>query len=418
MNCRMTRGIYLRANGEINCYCSTGEQISLAQLPLHDFNFNFIGDYYLNHSLQHIRQSFQDDKLPFPAYCLKCNYLEPFGEFEWAKVSSEIEWAHLEAAAACNLRCPFCVHGIPFNRRKYTRNGPRILPTDLYDKIIRDIAAAGMNIKWMYFSGRGEPGLHPDLWPMVATGKECFDTNFLVNTNGNIAFDDRIVHCGLDKIKIAIDSIDAATYARYRVNGDLQKVIALTEKIANARAKRVGAKPEIIWQKVMFSFNDSDEELVAYQRKALSCGVDTIKFVYTWTKDFSKRRPKDLPRIFPNIEILDTLAKSNLTVAEMDYEIKSLPAKEDVPGIIRFIGRILHWFELGTEDRDHYDSFASLKFSDERLYVLRRSDPLADFYRMALKDSMVKLSEVYLNKGARTESRKYKKFGESIPTAI
>jgi len=34
MNCRMSRGIYLRANGEINCYCSTGEQITLAKLLL------------------------------------------------------------------------------------------------------------------------------------------------------------------------------------------------------------------------------------------------------------------------------------------------------------------------------------------------------------------------------------------------
>jgi molybdenum cofactor biosynthesis enzyme MoaA len=418
MNCRMTRGIYLRANGEINCYCSTGEQISLAQLPLHSLNYNFIDDYYLNPSFQHIRQSFQDDKLPFPAYCLKCNYLEPFGEFESAKVRSEIEWAHLEAAAACNLRCPFCVHGIPFARRKYTRNGPRFLPTDLYGKLMRDTAAAGLNIKWMYFSGRGEPGLHPDLWQMVATAKNIFDTNFLVNTNGNIAFDDRILQCGLDKIKIAIDSIDAETYARYRVNGDLQKVIDLTEKISNARAKKKRAKPEIIWQKVMFNFNDSDEELLAYQQEAMTRGVDTIKFVYTWTKDFSNRRPEDLPRTFPNIEILDTLAKSKFTVAEMDYEMKRLLAQEDVPAIIRFIARILHWFELGTEDRDHYDSFASMEFSDERLYVLRKSDPLAHDYRMALKDSMVKLSEVYLNKGYTTESKKYKNFGESIPTSI
>ncbi len=45
MDCRMGRGIYLRANGEINCHCSTEEQVALAELPLEGEDWNFMHDF-------------------------------------------------------------------------------------------------------------------------------------------------------------------------------------------------------------------------------------------------------------------------------------------------------------------------------------------------------------------------------------
>ncbi|MCP4219515.1 MAG: hypothetical protein GY765_33075, partial [bacterium] len=97
MDCYMTRGIYLRANGEINCYCSTGEQVSLAQLPVDRLDFDFMKDYYFNEKYQYLRDSVKNNRVPFPNQCLKCNYLRPNAEYPGDK--KEIEWFHVEAAS-------------------------------------------------------------------------------------------------------------------------------------------------------------------------------------------------------------------------------------------------------------------------------------------------------------------------------
>ncbi|WP_147819483.1 radical SAM protein [Salidesulfovibrio onnuriiensis] len=219
MNCRMTRGIYLRANGEINCYCSTGEQVTLDMLPLDRSNWHFVDDHYLKGRFRQIRTAFSKESLPFPDQCAKCNYLASQESFDASLVEREVEWLHIEPAAVCNLRCPFCVHGIPSGERTWARPKPHLLPRILYTKLLDDLKDRNMNVRWMYFSGRGEPGLHPEIWDMVAEAKSKMDTNFLVNTNGNIPYDDMIVDSGLDKIKIALDSLDPDTYSRYRRGG-------------------------------------------------------------------------------------------------------------------------------------------------------------------------------------------------------
>ena len=62
-------------------------------------------------------------------------------------MESEIEWAHIEPCAVCNLRCPFCVHGVPLEKRTWSRPKPHILPRALYSKMLDDLSAKGMNIR-------------------------------------------------------------------------------------------------------------------------------------------------------------------------------------------------------------------------------------------------------------------------------
>ncbi len=415
MDCRMTRGIYLRANGEINCYCSTGEQITVAQLPLDHLDFNFVDDFYYRGNFQHIRDCMNDHKLPFPVYCLKCNYLNPFGQFEREKVRTEIEWFHIEAMSACNLKCPFCVHGIPAEKRSFIRKGPSKLPVPLYNKVLQDIADAGLRLKWMYFSGRGEPGLHPQVWDMVKTAKTLFDTNFLVNTAGNIPYDDKIVDSGLDKIKIAFESLDQETYSRYRVGGHVEIPLELTRKIADRKTRVRSKTPEIIWQYVLFNFNDSDEELINYQVKALEYGVDRLRVIHTWTKNFSTRKPDDFPRIFPNIEFIDCYERGygiplNVLQTELDNALQT----NNIRHYISLIARIFHWLEWDTENRDEYDHFATLSLCDDEIFKRRNDGNMVEGYKSILKRCLLELSNAYRQNGFAGESQRYLKFAEEI----
>lgn len=414
----MTRGIYLRANGEINCYCSTGEQIVLAKLPQNSFNSDFIREYYLKDKFKHIRDCMKDERLPFPIYCLKCDYFEPDEQFEPEKVETEIEWAHIEAAATCNLKCPFCVHGIPSEKRKYSREGPVLISQKFYNRLLKDIADAGLNIKWMYFSGRGEPGLHPDLWKMVKTAKGLFDTNFLVNTNGNIAYDDLIVDSGLDKIKIALESLDQATYSRYRIRGSVDRLLDLTKRIAR-RKEILGVKsPRIIWQKVMFNFNDSDEEFIEYQKRAIDSGVNELQFVFTWTKDSSVRRPEDFTKIFPDIEFIDWYQRFNFSIEALQSELQDVLQSKNIVSNTALISKIMRWFEFGAETRDYFDEFANLSFSDKKLYDLRKNSPYVDEYKSALKKCLFELSGLYKQKGCDKESSIYSGFSEAVNLTV
>jgi len=411
MDCRMTRGVYLRANGEINCYCSTGEQVTLDHLPLDRTDWDFVADHYLRGRFGHIRESFATDRVPFPDQCAKCNYLDPAGTFAPDKVESEIEWAHIEPCAVCNLRCPFCVHGVPLEKRTWSRPKPHILPRALYSKMLDDLSAKGMNIRWMYFSGRGEPGLHPELWEMVAEAKAKMRTNFLVNTNGNIPFDPRIVESGLDKIKIALDSHYPETYARYRKGGDVNKLLELTRRIAEHKRKTGSKTPQIIWQKVLFDYNDSPEEVAAYQRLALECGVDRIRMCYTYTSGFSHSDPKDLEHIFPAIDILN-----NRDRLDVPADLLARAAAPDCSLADRFavISRLYHWFDLGLQNREEYDDFATLALDDEKLYRGRMDDP--DFARRMglLAEQFAALAAIYGGRGKTAEVARYERYAQAV----
>lgn len=395
MNCRMTRGVYLRANGEINCYCSTGEQVTLTHLPLDRDDWNFVNDFYMRGRFSGLRKDMARGVLPFPVQCVKCNYLLPHDSFDADAVDTEIEWLHAEAAAVCNLRCPFCVHGIPLEERTYTRPKPHILPRELYSKMLRDVKDAGMNFKWMYFSGRGEPGLHPQLWEMVTESKDMFDTNFLINTNGNIPYNDAIVDSGLDKIKIALDSLDQETYARYRRGGEVDTLLKLTRGIADRKAALGVKNPTIIWQIVLFDYNDSDEHLERYQRVAQEMGVDRIRLVFTYTEGFSSRRPSDVPMLFPDIEVLDSTQRDNLPLEDLERRLANLKDAPDLGHAMSLASRIMKWFNLGVEDRDAYNAYANLPPYAPELLRLREGDPLLDKYVGGFVQTMETLVRVY-----------------------
>lgn len=409
MDCRMVRGFYLRANREINCYCSTGEQVVLADLPKNGLKFNFIHDWYLAETMNRLRQSFLANRLPFPKHCMKCNYFNPAGKPQEKLFSTEIEWAHMEPMAACNLACLFCAHGIKGSERKYPRKPPHKLDPALYDRIIDDIASAGMRIKYSYFSGLGEPGLHEDVWAMVRKAKEAFETNFLVNTNGNIPFSEEILNSGLDKIKIALDDLNPERYSRYRVQGDVRKVIELTKKIAGHKRKLHVNHPEIIWQKVLFGEANNEQALIEYQELASDLGVDTIWFINTWTQGYSGIDVDAIPQIFPNIRVFDDFANVTLPLSELAETLDRLRNTPSLEGYFSLIWKIVHWCELNMNNRDMYQDYGKCEFADPALFHLRAGDKDHELYRQALFECLGGVAEAYAVLEDEEESDKYRR---------
>lgn len=357
MYCRMLRGVYLRANGEMACYCGPGEEVVLGRLPVDGGGFDFVGGHYRNAGHENVRATMPHGVLPYPGVCLKCIYFEPLEPPRLENLATEIEWMHLEATSNCNLDCCFC---IPKAERSSFREAPHFLPYEVYETMVRSIRDAGMGVRWMYFSGRGEPTLHPRLWDMVALAKRELDTDFLVNTNGNARYHDAIVDSGLDKIKIAIDGTDQQTYATYRRGGDLATVLDLTRRIAARKAASGAPGPRIIWQYILFSHNDGEAELRRIQEMALDCGVDELLFKSTFTHDLSHFPLENIPRVHPGMRTLDLIAMVTPDRDDLDRRLARAggePLAERIPSLLHVAKSIFRAFILGIERKQLYNAY-------------------------------------------------------------
>lgn len=357
----MIRGVYLRCNGEMACYCGPGEEIVLGKLPLDKTQYNFVEDFYNNKRHKYIRSCMANNVLPYPGVCLKCIYLEPHFFLQTEAVEKEIEWMHIEATSQCNLDCLFC---IPLSERRSFRSKPHFLPFKMYEKVVDDIAAHEMSVKWMYFSGRGEPGIHRQVWDMVNLAKERLNTNFLVNTNGNIPYSDLIVDSGLDKIKIAIDGSDQQTYENYRRGGKLERVLKLTRQIAERKRTQGLSTPKIIWQYILFSHNDSLAALTRIQEMALDYGVDEILFKSTFTHNYSSLDLESIPNIYPNTVFMDIKGMVTISQSELDEEFVRLEQSKReadwdtvIPLGIDISKKIFRHFILGIEKKQLYNEY-------------------------------------------------------------
>lgn len=358
MYCRMIRGVYMRANGELACYCGPGEEVVLGRMPVDGRPFDFVSDFYRNAAHTRVREAMASGLPPHPGVCLKCIYFEPLEPPRLEALGSEIEWMHLEATSNCNLDCRFC---IPRAERASFRTPPHFLPHKVYEAVVGSIARAGLGVRWMYFSGRGEPTLHPRLWDMVALAKNRLGTDFLVNTNGNASYDDAIVDSGLDKIKIAIDGVDQQTYVRYRRGGRLETILKLTRAIAARRAATGSATPRIIWQYILFNHNDSLRELEAIQRMALDLGVDEVLFKSTFSADLSTFPLADIPRLHPGMRTLDLIAMVSPDLGDLDRRMAQARAEADpvrrLEPLLHVAKSVFRAFILGIERKQLYNAY-------------------------------------------------------------
>ena len=287
MNCIMTRGLYLRADGRLPCYCSAGETVTLGRLDHGNLPGDIAADVFESSSFTRIRAAMAQGKAPFPGVCEQCTYLDvDAGAPDLSDGERRLEWLHFEPAYACNLDCRWCQ-----GQARHEPGQTRMLPLGTIRRLADDFAARGYTLGKGNICGVGEPTLNPDVWAMIAALKDKLGGDILLSTNGNASFSPDIVSCGLDKLKIAADATDQATKACGTGAG-----AALV-----AAARRGPASPEIIWQYIMFDYNDSDADLLKYQRLAREHGVDRLRIVYTRCDNYSRRAPQDFPRDFPDI---------------------------------------------------------------------------------------------------------------------
>jgi radical SAM protein with 4Fe4S-binding SPASM domain len=171
----------------------------------------------------------------------------------------------------CNLRCPLCPTGTGDLERKQQR-----MEWDTFTRTIDEVAPYAYEVN---LHNWGESLLHPRIFDMIEyVNSKNIATN--MSTNFNRASDDKIdnlIKSGLEYLILSIDGITQDTYVKYRVRGNVNKVLGNVEKLIQRRKELGSRTPFIEWQFIVFEHNA--HELEAARKMAYEMGVDRFRVI-------------------------------------------------------------------------------------------------------------------------------------------
>jgi radical SAM protein with 4Fe4S-binding SPASM domain len=211
----------------------------------------------------------------------------------------------IEPTTSCNLRCPQCPSGL----REFSRN-TGMLDLELYKTILDEIAPELVYII-LYF--QGEPFLNKQFLEFVryAAAKNVYTAT---SSNGHYFTDEMAkatVESGLDRLIISIDGTTQETYERYRVGGNLEKVMEGTRNLVKWKKQLGTSTPNIIWQFIAFKHNE--HQIPEFKRLAKEMGVDEVGIKTAQLYDY-----EHTDELIPETEKLSRYRKT-----EHGYEIKN-----------------------------------------------------------------------------------------------
>ncbi|MBF0587629.1 MAG: radical SAM protein [Magnetococcales bacterium] len=128
----------------------------------------------------------------------------------------------VEPTSICNFRCTFCYQADrSFSDKRQGHMGSMTL--DLYKRLVDQLAG---RVEFISLASRGEPMICKAFPEMLEYSASKF-IGLKVNTNASL-MTERIAHAllsgGVNWLVFSVDAADAETFARLRVNGDLDDV--------------------------------------------------------------------------------------------------------------------------------------------------------------------------------------------------
>jgi len=194
-----------------------------------------------------------------------------------------------------------------FLRGRVPRSRTGTLPLETLRRVLDDVGSA---VERVDFYNYGEPFLYRHLVAGLRHARRVLPRATLaISTDGlqvRPPVEDEIVDERLlDWLIFSIDGSDRESYARYRIRGDFQKGI---DNLARVRKKAEGSGLKVVWQYVVFSWNDRDSHL----RRAIEMAGDIA--VPIWF-DFAR----------------STWGRSRRTRAGLEYLIPFLKPETDLP---------------------------------------------------------------------------------------
>ena len=196
----------------------------------------------------------------------------------------------IEASSHCQLRCPSCP----------TTSGathPAIGGGFLRARDFARLLEQNPQVREVELSNYGEIFLNPELSEILRIGHERGVT--LMAQNGanlnsiRAGVLEDLVRYRFHSMTCSIDGATQKTYARYRVRGNLAKVLDNIRAINEFKRRYGSPFPFLRWQFVVFGHNE--HEIPAARRLATELKMDFSPKL-TWDDDFSPIRDRDFVR--------------------------------------------------------------------------------------------------------------------------
>jgi MoaA/NifB/PqqE/SkfB family radical SAM enzyme len=128
----------------------------------------------------------------------------------------------MDITEVCNLACTHCPHPAFAKSEHY---GGRHLDPALNEKMIEEVRQHGQGLtKYIRYASNGEPLVHPNAYEMIQAAVDYSGVFVTLTTNGKIMNEKRtqkLLESGIHMIDISIDAFRPETYAKIRVNGNL-----------------------------------------------------------------------------------------------------------------------------------------------------------------------------------------------------
>jgi hypothetical protein len=203
---------------------------------------------------------------------------------------------YIECTAACNISCAqaCCAPETGITRTRQAG----MLDYDLFTRVVDE---AGPTVGRIDFFNYGEAFLHKRALDMVEYIKSRYPHVFLyTSTNGLALTEDgarRLARSGIDEVTFSIDGATAESYAKYRQRGDFAKAIRNLTALADEKRKNGLDVPFVNWRYILFTHNDSDEEMAQARTMAAEIGVDRLSWEITDHPEdmFSRRFVRGTP---------------------------------------------------------------------------------------------------------------------------
>jgi len=222
---------------------------------------------------------------------------------------------NLEPTTLCNFNCWYCIG-------RHMKQGE--LAFDDYIAVLDNFPS----LKMVALVGEGEPLMHKRFFDMVRVAKER-GVRVSTISNGS-AFSQSVIkkicESGLDYVSISIDSIDPATFAQSRVDGDLNKVWAGIERLAKYRDANGFKYPAIGLKGTLFTHTRDEMPLIMAEAKRR--GVDVVE-------SFQPLNPKKSYVDFYPTEMTQLLADTH----DIGQRIQSGYATGILPSVVEFAKR-------------------------------------------------------------------------------
>ncbi len=182
---------------------------------------------------------------------------------------------YIECTAACNISCnqACCAPETGITRTRQAG----MLDFELFKRVMDE---AGPTLGRVDFFNYGEAFLHKRAVEMCEYIKTNFPHIYLyTSTNGLALSEDaarRLARSGIDEVTFSIDGARQESYEKYRQRGKLDVALRNLRAMADEKRKLGLELPYLNWRYILFTWNDTDEEMQQAREMAQEIGVDRL----------------------------------------------------------------------------------------------------------------------------------------------